>query len=69
MYSIQIFSYQKGILEENRENIRKNLRLIDVWDYEFNRAYGNYYEKICNKEKVPVRKYLYTIKYPYNDFS
>ncbi|MCI9198953.1 MAG: hypothetical protein HFI03_00740 [Lachnospiraceae bacterium] len=59
--SEKVIEFQKGILEENRENIRKNLRLIDVWDYEFNRAYGNYYEKICNKEKVPVRKYLYTI--------
>ena len=57
----KVIEFQKGILEANQDNIQKNLCLIDVWDYEFNRAYGNYYEKIYNKEKVPVRKYLYTI--------
>lgn len=43
------------------EELKNGLRLIDVWDSFYNRAYGNYHEKIKDQEKVLLRKYLHTI--------
>jgi len=37
------------------------IRIIDICDYLFTRAYGNYNEFIVDKEFVPLRKYLYTM--------
>lgn len=59
--SEKVIEFQKGIIETKGRQIQKNLCLIDIWDYQFNRAYGNFYEQIYNKTKVPIRKYLYTI--------
>lgn len=52
---------QKGSVENAYGNLKEGLRLIDIWDAYFSRAYGNYWERIREQEQVSVRKYLYTI--------
>lgn len=57
----EIFEFKKDEVEIVYNKLKRGLRLIDVWDYHFSRAYGNYYEKVKGKEKVLLRKYLYII--------
>lgn len=57
----KVIVFCSGVIEEKHSQIQKCVYLIDAWDFQFNRAYGNYYESIHGKEEVSVRKYLYTI--------
>lgn len=56
-----ILEFEKGSAKKNYEKLKKGCLLIDIWDSYFNRAYGNYYEKIKGHEQVLLRKYLYAI--------
>lgn len=57
----EILEFEKGSVDAVYSKIKDSLMLIEICDYHFNRAYGNYYEKIEAEEKVLLRKYLYTI--------
>lgn len=57
----QRLEFEHGSLKENYEKLKPGLRVLDIWDAHFNRAYGNYTEKIKNQKVVLLRKYLYTI--------
>lgn len=59
--SDKILEFEPGAVRKNYGKLNKGCRLIDLWDYHFNRAFGNYHEKIVGKEKVLLRKYLYTV--------
>ena len=57
----EMLEFEPRVAKMVYEHLRKGLLLIDIWDYHFNRAYGNYYECIKGQEKVLLRKYLYII--------
>lgn len=57
----EILEFEKGSVDAVYSKVSDCLRLVDICDYFFNRAYGNYYESIETEEKVLLRKYLYTI--------
>lgn len=57
----EIIEFEEGIAQQIYEELKNGLSLIDIWDYHFNRAYGNYYEKIKDYDKVSLRKYLYIV--------
>ena len=57
----EILEFERGSVVIAYRKLRDALKLIDIWNYHFNRAYGNYHEKIKGKEKVLLRKYLYII--------
>ena len=46
----EILEFEKGTVAAARGAAKDALKLIDIWDYHFTRAYGNYFEKIKNKE-------------------
>ena len=56
-----ILEFEKESVRKYYEILKKGLKLIDIWDSQFNRAYGNYHEQIKGRENVLIRKYLYTI--------
>lgn len=57
----EILEFEKGSIEMIRGEVKNVLKLIDIWDYHFTRAYGNYFENIKSRKKVLLRKYLYTV--------
>ena len=40
----QRLEFEHGSLKENYEKLKPGLRVLDIWDSHFNRAYGNYTE-------------------------
>lgn len=57
----EILEFTEGSIQKYYEKIKDGLLKIDIWDYHFTRAYGNYQNYIKDKDEVLVRKYLYTI--------
>lgn len=57
----KILEFEPDSAKKNFKNLKKGCRMIDIWDSYFNRAYGNYFERIKDKDKVMLRKYLYTV--------
>ena len=49
------------VAKQKSEEFADGIRIRDIIDYQFTRAYGNYREAICQKQFIPVRKYLYTV--------
>jgi len=56
-----IVETRRGEAERCYHDLCNGLRIADIWESYYNRAYGNYYEHICCRESVLLRKYLYTI--------
>lgn len=50
-----------AVAKQKSEELADGIRIRDIIDYQFTRAYGNYREAICQKQFIPVRKYLYTV--------
>lgn len=57
----EILEFKQDAMAECYKRLKKGLLLIDIWDYHFNRAYGNYHEHVEGRENVLLRKYLYII--------
>lgn len=59
--SVPIIEFGQGTVQGGYGLLKQGLKLIDIWDMHFSRAYGNFHENIKDREKVLLRKYLYTI--------
>lgn len=60
--SNEIIEFHEGDIQNIYNELRNGLSKIDIWDYHFTRANGNYHNFIEKQNFVLVRKYLYTIQ-------
>lgn len=57
----RLLEFEPDSARENYKDLKEACKRIDIWDSYFNRAYGNYHEKIKDSDRIQLRKYLYTI--------